>query len=392
MNGFICTTQPILNCFTDEKFSFINNKNVIINGDITLIYSGNIYEPVINMVDIIPMYVQEGRRFVEALNGEFSFIIIDYNKGRVLLYTDTFNTKLLFYSIHNGFLYIGSRKSNFNYLKVKNYELVPISSIVEISLLDYSVIDIAKHSLLTLNENVDTYDDCILALENSIHIRYADNIGIGLSSGHDSGAILQTIINSKKNDAFFYFVDTFNEDVGIINERFKLCDKYKLKYSVLDYYNNKYIYDIFESCILKESMENYTGFEHEPSTNLLSKLFRTMKRSGNSIYLTGLAGDEITTNYTFQLQKQASKQFTWEPTYDTYESGEIINEIDQHEYIGEVYGVEVRYPFMDKKFIQAFLNLTERLKVNYKSVTTEYLKINGMCYSPVKTGFSLKSL
>jgi len=49
----------------------------------------------------------------------------------------------------------------------------------------------------------------------------------------------------------------------------------------------------------------------------------------------------------------------------------------KEEYVGGAYGIETRYPFLDKKVVQAFLNLEKNLKnYNYKSAIHQYLLKN----------------
>ena len=59
------------------------------------------------------------------------------------------------------------------------------------------------------------------------------------------------------------------------------------------------------------------------------------------------------------------------------------------EYIGGLYGIEVRYPFLDRFVVQEFLNLKAELKnSNYKSVLYEYFVANNYPFQKeVKLGF-----
>jgi asparagine synthetase B (glutamine-hydrolysing) len=61
----------------------------------------------------------------------------------------------------------------------------------------------------------------------------------------------------------------------------------------------------------------------------------------------------------------------------------------KEEQIGGSYGVETRYPFLDRDVVQEFLWLTYDLKnEKYKSVLHEYLIINNFPFeSGVKKGF-----
>lgn len=53
------------------------------------------------------------------------------------------------------------------------------------------------------------------------------------------------------------------------------------------------------------------------------------------------------------------------------------------------YGIEARYPFLDRALVQEFLSLSSKLKNwKYKSVLRYYLEINGYpCAFDQKFGF-----
>ena len=61
----------------------------------------------------------------------------------------------------------------------------------------------------------------------------------------------------------------------------------------------------------------------------------------------------------------------------------------KEEYVGGAYGIETRYPFLDKKVVQEFLNLDVSLKnTHYKSAIYEYLTRNDIPFSQCsKIGF-----
>jgi hypothetical protein len=51
--------------------------------------------------------------------------------------------------------------------------------------------------------------------------------------------------------------------------------------------------------------------------------------------------------------------------------------IAKEEYVGGSYGIEVRYPFLDKNVVQEFLWLSVELKNKiYKSPIDNYLRVN----------------
>jgi asparagine synthetase B (glutamine-hydrolysing) len=122
---------------------------------------------------------------------------------------------------------------------------------------------------------------------------------------------------------------------------------------------------------------------------MISKLLRKVKSDGIDIFIAGQGGDEIVSNYIEDdiFFTDLKVQFPWKNFY----YGENRLYIDQFEYIGGVYGVEVRYPFLDREFVQEFLHLTLELKNKfYKSVISEYLNRNNMPTKTEKVGFSME--
>ena len=173
-----------------------------------------------------------------------------------------------------------------------------------------------------------------------------------------------------------------------MNHRLDMCDKNNILHNTINYYDNRVIYDHYEKRVLSNIMEEYEYYLDEVSTRMLSKMLRTVKRHGYNIFIAGQGADEIISNYyedsAFFVDLQL--QFPWENFFN----GDNRLFIDQYEYIGGAYGVEVRYPFLDKVFVQEFLHLTKEMKNKfYKSVIAEYLNRNNMPTKDIKVGFSM---
>ena len=77
--------------------------------------------------------------------------------------------------------------------------------------------------------------------------------------------------------------------------------------------------------------------------------------------------------------------FPWNSFYGSSMESYIAKE----EYVGGSYGIEVRYPFLDKKVVQEFLWLDVKLKNSvYKSPLDYYLVNNNYPYNKgQKLGF-----
>jgi len=130
----------------------------------------------------------------------------------------------------------------------------------------------------------------------------------------------------------------------------------------------------------------------------LSYVCRQGRRQGRRIYLSGMGADEIFSDYGFGGRKLAlhsnfgglfpedlSAIFPW----DSFYGSSMESYLAKEEYIAGSYGLEARYPFLDKGVVQEFLHLSAALKNSaYKSVLHHYLTTHDFPFEPeVKRGF-----
>jgi asparagine synthetase B (glutamine-hydrolysing) len=122
------------------------------------------------------------------------------------------------------------------------------------------------------------------------------------------------------------------------------------------------------------------------------------RSEGFKIYLSGSGADEIISDYGYGGNKifphsnfgglfpeDLSTIFPWASFYGSTMQSYLAKE----EYVSGSYGIEGRYPFLDRDVVQEFLWLTADLKNSkYKSCIDEYLMRNQYPYQAgVKTGF-----
>jgi len=144
----------------------------------------------------------------------------------------------------------------------------------------------------------------------------------------------------------------------------------------------------------------------------MSFICKLGKSEGQLIYLSGSGADEIFSDYGFGGVKHFRHStigglfpedletiFPWKNFYDNTQRAYLMKE----EYVSGSYGVEGRYPFLDKMVVQEFLWLSPELKnSNYKSVLHHYLekhkypfneaqKVGFNCgFSPQRDGYNKK--
>ena len=110
------------------------------------------------------------------------------------------------------------------------------------------------------------------------------------------------------------------------------------------------------------------------------------KKMETKIYLSGSGADELFSDYGFGGVKKYQHSnfgglfpddlttiFPWASFYGSSQETYIAKE----EHVAGSFGIETRYPYLDKYVVQEFLSLTPELKnAKYKSVLFNYLTEN----------------
>ena len=387
----------------------------LIKNSVVCLYNGEIY----NDQDygdydsdgkaIIDAYIKHGETFPKYLDGEFALILYDPNKRILIISTDTFRTKPIYYSLEGKNFGCSSYKTPLEEAGHKNIQSLPPNTIKIVYLSDSKTID---HSVtdFDLEQKNNSFDNWIKAFEESIRKRTKncrEKIFIGLSSGYDSGAIYNELI--RQNTTFKAYSVRGNEDNKTIDERKKIVES-----------NNCYHQDLFKNDKDYTDSHNYIVKNTEPynysiysdvgdynenirlvddsGSNWLSLVCSHARQDGYKVCLSGGGADEIISDYGIEGHRifghsnfggkfpdDLKSVFPWASFFGSSMESYMMKE----EYVGGAYGVETRYPFLDKKVVQEFLNLDKTLKnTHYKSAIYEYLTRNDVPFVHcAKTGF-----
>ena len=390
---FIHNLLSITGTFSPQPF-------IDISGDICLIYNGEIYNP--NSFDsdgklIIPLYKEYGFRMPDLLDGEFAICLLDLKNSTILLSTDLFSTKPIWWCIEDGNIGIASYQSSLLCLGFKNPKKLPANTKI---LIDLNKLEIKNYDSLysfCLDQTKDSFDDWDISFSKSINKRTRDldkKIFIGLSSGYDSGCISCEL--NKQNIDYSVYTIYGRENRNIINERSKL-----LKENVIHKkYNFNSIQRFLEKKYIKKFVEPFEGYIYNDEKDFSLKLNLIDDRGGRAlsyickkaaqdnhkVFLSGSGADEIFSDYGFGGKKifkhsnfgglfpdDLTKIFPWASFYSSSQEAYIAKE----EHIAGSYGIETRYPYLDKAVVQEFLLLEPSLKnKNYKSVLFNYMTKN----------------
>jgi len=387
---FIHNLLSITGTFTPQPF---------VNDGIICIYNGEIYNYE-SFGDfnsdgecLIPLYKEFGYDFVKKLDGEFAITLVDLNKNIVLFSTDIFKTKPIFYSLGNG---IGSSSYSDALVKLGHTDInkmEPNTTLV-IDLTNNQILEKNKVHEFKLNQFKDNCSDWIKAFENSIKKRtykIREKIFIGLSGGYDSGAICCELLN--QNIPFKSYTVIGTENMNVLNNRFKMLKGNEQQSLTKNYGEISVAYNYIKTNTEPFKFVTYSNSSDyneywlslidDNGAKHLSHVCSHARRDGKKILLSGQGADEIFSDYGFGGVKKynhsnfgglfpddLSKIYPWPSFFNSSMESYLAKE----EYVAGSYGIETRYPFLDKDVVQEFLWLKPSIKnSHYKSVLYHYL-------------------
>lgn len=391
---------------------FIEQPFIDYDDEIVCVYNGEIY----NYQEfgdynsdgecLIPLYKKFGENFVRHLDGEFAIVLIDYKNNFLIFSSDVFATKPIWFSIGNE-VAIASYESSIKRLGFKNiekldanktkiYNLKTREFIKELSVFDFD-----------LNQYKESFDDWIFAFQQSIFKRtknLREKLFIGLSSGYDSGAISCEL--NRQNIPYKAYTLVGSEDIDTLNRRYALFKSNSSgeflndnRWGYKPYINRnveEFYYKIYSSS--SDYNEYDLRLQDDNGSCGLSMICDYAKKDGRKVYLSGSGSDEIFSDYGFGGVKKyphsnfgglfpedLSTIFPWASFYGST----MLSYLAKEEYVAGSYGIETRYPYLDKYVVQEFLWITSKLKnSNYKSVLFEYLtKLDFPFVKDIKIGF-----
>ena len=137
-------------------------------------------------------------------------------KNIIILSSDIFKTKPLFYSTENGDFGCSTFRTPLESAGHKNVQKMTPNTIKVFNLSSLDLINEYKVHEFNLNQYKDSFDDWNNAFINSIKRRSQDfsrKILIGLSSGYDSGGICLELLNQNIPFIAYSVVGTENNDI-----------------------------------------------------------------------------------------------------------------------------------------------------------------------------------
>jgi asparagine synthetase B (glutamine-hydrolysing) len=317
---------------------------------------------------LIDMYIKYGNIFPQYLDGEFAIVLVDYKKQIILMSTDIFGTKPLYYSIVKDNIGIASYQNALNGLGFNNIIKVKPNQILILRYKHkYQLFKKYPVYQFDLKQHKTSYDDWITAFEKAI-VKRATNtteqVYVGLSSGYSSGSIVSVL---EKYGIIYKSYSLFGkEDKNILTERLEIGGENAeiITITPIMYKNTK-------DHLQKHCQPfNYKSHHPNPERNRfmyadqatygIACIANKAKLDGYKIYLSGQGGNEIFSNYVEQgwFPENLEDVFPWKHFFHGKNEDYLMKE----DYVTGSYGLETRYPFLDKNVVQEFLWLTSELK------------------------------
>lgn len=414
--------------YTIQPFTYNDNKIIIM-------FNGEIY----NYKDfghfnsdgecIIELYKRYDDNFVRYIDGEFCILLVDFSKDLLYYSTDIFSIKPLWIANDDDNIGLCSYASSLKYLGFNNIKQVEPNSTVKMQLSTRKILLKKTVYNFDLTQYKKHFSDWNRAFEQSIIKRTRNvkhKIFIGLSGGYDSGLI--SCVLNKLNIEYKAYTILGNEDIELIikrhnllnqgeiiditEEEFHLNKDYLEKNSeeyILKIENGekeKYILELMNNNIKKANnylkMYKYRMTDQKVTNDNgsigVSFICSKAKQRDEIIYLSGSGADEILSDYGFNGVKHYGHStigglfpddlntvFPWKNFFENTQRAYLMKE----ETVTGTWGIEGRYPFLDKQVVQEFLWLSSELKnKNYKSPIYNYLVTHNYPFEKgIKVGF-----
>lgn len=394
---------------------------------------------------LIPLYQSLGADFVQRLDGEFALLLFDRKQNRLIISTDTFGTKPLWMAKEGKDIGLSSYASCLRYLGFSQVIEVPANTTLMLDGSTFELLEKKAVHRFELKQYKQHYEDWEIAFEQAVakralHTR--EKVFIGLSSGYDSGAIGLALHNQKIPFKAYSIIGSENPDTIYRRLAWLNCEQEVLDldrdhflkardflkqncetYDLLIDNDEKHRRDQARQAYEKAKKKGLSPSALRPFEQKLRNLQRALdsrqaaqltddngsiglsavcqraREDHRLIYFSGQGADEIISDYGFggikhyrhstfggHFPKNMKKHFPWRNFFGNTQRAYLRKE----EYVSGSYGIEGRYPFLDKKLVQEFLWLDQKRKNQfYKAPLHHYLSKHNFPFDPkIKVGFN----
>jgi len=309
---------------------------------------------------------------------------VDFQQRRIVMATDTFACKPLWYAMQAGTWCVASYQSQVQGLGLTHARKLAANSTMVFDLDTLAQTQQVTNHEFDLRQHRTSFDAWAEAFERSISKRTQNTqhgMFVGMSSGYDSGAIACELDRQAVEFKAYSIVN--NENIAVLSERLgrlKQTEAYEM--TATDVEQSQQDLKSCEDFIYDDGFRRYDIKQDQASLGLAS-ICRRARKEQRRVYFSGQGADEIISDYGFAGRKIFKHSgfggmfpedlqgfFPWH----SFWNGTQIQYLNKEEYVAGHYGIETRYPFLDRDLVQEFLWLTADLKNSrYKSCLDHYL-------------------
>ena len=395
-----------------------------VSGDDIAMFNGEVY----NFKELLPGAQSDGEVLLplldelgdedpswllEKMDMEAAGVIWQQSKRRYIIFTDPFATKPVWWGTKDMKLSVATYRSALLELGLEAVHIHKVEPGTAIALRRgawgaWSFKYYQRRPFYAGQQVVDSYEPWIEAWQRSIAKRTKDltqGCFLGLSAGYDSGAISCELSNQGVDSLSISIAAKENPEVLAMRMRQHYGSSELIHLSKKDF--DRHLKLIKSRCEPhqyqirtphNDGMKSYPLHEDKGAIGI-SVVCERAKERGHKIYLSGQGSDEILSDYGRNGKRIYSHStlmgtfpddlaavFPWSNFFEGTQAAYIAKE----DHVAGMHGLEGRYPFLDTRLVQAFLNLTPELKNKlYKAPLHAYLAQEQYPFTPdEKTGFS----
>jgi len=413
-----------------DRFNYVRNDNYIamhsqliitgntpqpvISDDMLLLHNGEIYNDYKLYKNIqgasdtdylVELYNEQQQNAFYNLDGEYAICIYDFKRNVILLITDTFGTKPLYYQLDDTSCIIGSYDTTVSAAgKRGTIHQVPANTLLVIDLKSFKIKNKKELKKFDFsNQTVNSFDKWSAAFQNSLKKRTENkkhNYFVSFSSGHDSGLIVAELL--ELNRQFKVYTVPFLEEEIVLQKRLEILSENNVPIEVINISDvdagimNSYLHEklgYYELRAPEFESDQYSDpdFRNIPGYIAAAIINQKARNSGHIIALSGQGADETIGDYSYGSMNMSSIKGNWEIVKEPWKNlmgGWNRVFIGGIERISGLFGIETRYPFLDFDLVQEFINLHPKLKMNgFKPpITNRFIELK-FPYHERKQGF-----
>jgi asparagine synthetase B (glutamine-hydrolysing) len=354
-----------------------------VEGEVVCVFDGEIYNHPVAGTDshaLISLYHRHGEEFPRHLDGDFAMALYDFDRRVMVLATDAFGTKPLF--VH------GTEAASYRSGLGDGQRVAP-NTILVIDLDTGKSCSQCTKAFDFAHQHKNTYDDWIEEFERAVSKRAVPGSYLPLSAGYDSGGI-DCALRALGTEYKAFSIEGV-ENLDLLNRRRRPGGEILRMTPELFVQQQAFLRTHTEEA--KYRATNFLGEKvrspllKDRATCGLALIHSLARAEGHRVFLSGQGADEILaanrhwpqTLFPEHLKPWIDFCGGWQAAYLTKE-----------EFIAGTFGMEGRYPFLDRDLVQEFLWLSPEFKNRrYKAPLHEYMTRQGYPFDEdIKTGFN----